>query len=197
MSLHPLPSIHALRIGHTRTREFVWDGLADNRAGGVNIAEALPLSASRHLAMQAPQDQRLVVTDSPDNWEFFPQSPVDDIDATNADIQELFSRQMTAGRVAPGVIVFDVAPHRWTAALADACHVALRQGRSYGVYVLIRGELPNLGDELMPPAALVPLTLAPSRRDPFPSIIARYSLFSHDEMEEQPLTFDLDIHAVA
>lgn len=197
MSLRPLPSIHALRIGRARRREFVWDSIADNRAPGINISAALPLTVSHHLAMQAPKDQRLVVTDSPDRWEFFPQVPSGDIAAVNACIQELFDRQMTVRQETPAVLVFDVAPHHWTAGLVDACHVALSQGRSYGAYVLIRGDLPRLGDGLMPSGTMVPLTLDSSPRDPFPSILARYTMFSYDEIEEQPLTFDLDTHAVA
>lgn len=185
MSLRPTPSPHALHLGTHGNRRFVWDAIAENGSCGISVSDSLPIEVSHFLAAQADVTNRLVITDSPDRWAGYQPVSPDDIGEIEVRIQPILERP---DRLSLAMLVFDVTSEKWTAELAHLRDVMRRQGRSYGMYVLVRSPIDATQEDSH--AVPFPMVLAPSTRGPFPELAARYWSLSA-EWVDQPLTLDL------
>jgi hypothetical protein len=186
MSLRPTPSPLALHLGTHGDRRFVWDAIADNGSCGISVSDSLPIEVSHFLAAQADVTNRLVITDSPDRWAGYQHVSPDDIGEITVRIQPILERP---DRLSLAMLVFDVTSEKWTAELAHLSDVMRRQGRSYGMYVLVRSPIDATQEDSH--AVPFPMVLAPSTRGTFPELQVRYHSDSR-QWEQRPLTIDLE-----
>lgn len=193
MSLRPVPSPLSLRVGHSANRNFIWDAIADNHAPGIRVSESLPIAVSQHLVSQAPVEHQVVITTSPDSWPGFPQFGITELDAAHSKVEALQGR---ADRSSLAVVVFDVPQEKWTVELTEWCRTLLRQCRSYGIYILVRGTTPDALDQPSDHELNViafPLILDQAPQRSFPEVVARHWDFG--EWIPQRLVFDLETAA--
>lgn len=185
MSLHPAPTSFALRVGSTGVREFFWDAISDNRSPGIQVSDRLPIDVTRGLASQVDPGLALVVTDSPNLWEGFAQVSPDNVDAIVDRIRPITDRTDSRNLA---MLVFDVSVENWSTDLASLCDLRLRQGRSDGVAVVVRGPV-AAAPEADPRA--FGLVLAEAADRPFPTLAARYQC-GVQEWAQQDLDMSID-----
>lgn len=185
MSLHPTPSTLALNVGRSPFRHFWWDSIAEDRAPGIYVSDALPIDASHYLANQISDDNRLVVTDAPGRWPGSQHVSPDNIEEIDKHIRPVFER---ANRRSPAMIVFDVDSGKWTEDLAEFYLTMLRQGRSYGTYVLTLGPVDPFPEGHI--LNFSPMVLRHVPDTSFPALVVRYQEKSGEWMN-QALTFEL------
>lgn len=185
MSIHPAPTSFALRVGSAGVREFFWEAIRENRSPGIQVSDRLPIDVTRGLASHVDPGLVLVITDSPSHWEGFAQVSPGVVDAIFDRIRLITDRTDSRNLA---MLVFDVSVENWSTDLVNFCDLRLRQGRSDGVAVVVRGPV-AVAPEVDPRA--FGLALAEAAGRPFPTLVARYQR-GVQEWAQQDLELSID-----